>query len=154
MTHAVNLLLQKIKLCSFANLISQKFSDVHSGNIGYSSVQALHSRLASCECARLEYWIFVYLPFGHSSKFFSKNTFSVQQLTLGYHFQLTSSLPRHFQASKKLWNKMLSGAPNDGSLLNALKTLFTLSKVLLDLQKYILIGAIKFISVESSHRAT
>ena len=26
-THAVNLLLQKIKLCSFANLISQKFSD-------------------------------------------------------------------------------------------------------------------------------
>ena len=27
MTHAVNLLLQKIKLCSFTILISQKFSD-------------------------------------------------------------------------------------------------------------------------------
>ena len=26
-THAVNLLLHKIKLCSFTNLISQKFSD-------------------------------------------------------------------------------------------------------------------------------
>ena len=26
-THAVNLLLQKIKLCSFTSLISQKFSD-------------------------------------------------------------------------------------------------------------------------------
>ena len=35
------------------------------GSIGYSRVQALHSRLASCEYVRLEFWIFVYLPFGH-----------------------------------------------------------------------------------------
>ena len=72
-----------IILCSFTNLISQKFSD--SALIGYSSVQALHSRLASCEYARLEYWIFVYLPFGHSRKCFSKATFLLHLLTLGYH---------------------------------------------------------------------
>ena len=105
MTHAVNLLLQKIKLCSLTNLISQAFSDT--AVILGSSVQALHSRVASCEYARLEYRIFVYLPFGHSRKRFSNNTFSVEQLTLGYHFKLTSSLPRHFQASEKLWNKTL-----------------------------------------------
>ena len=49
-----------------------------SGNIGASSVQALHSRVASCEYARLEYRIFVYLPFGYSRKRFSNNTFSVE----------------------------------------------------------------------------
>ena len=42
------------------------------------------------------------------------------------------------------------GAPRDGFLLNALNTLFRLSRVLLDLLKYILIGAIKLISVRSS----
>ena len=63
--------------------MSQKFND--SGNIGYNSVQALHSRLARLEYyatleyyASLEYWIFVYLPFGHSRKILSKNTFSVE----------------------------------------------------------------------------
>ena len=44
----------------------------------------------------------------------------------------------------------LSGAPNDGFLLNSLKTLFSLSRVLLDIQKCILSGTIKFISVRSS----
>ena len=44
----------------------------------------------------------------------------------------------------------IPGAPKDGLLLNALKTLFRLSRVLLDLWKYILISAIKFISVRSS----
>ena len=54
-TVRVNLPLQKIKLCSFTNLISQKFSDTAIIlAIKNSSVQALHSRLASCECARLE----------------------------------------------------------------------------------------------------
>ena len=54
-----------------------------SGNLGYSSVQALHLRLASCEYARLEYWIFIYLatirPF---HKNFPKTTFSLHLLTL------------------------------------------------------------------------
>ena len=36
----------------------------------------------------------------------------------------------------------LSGAPNDGFLLNSLKTLFSLSRVLLDIQKCILSGTI------------
>ena len=43
-----------------------------------------------------------------------------------------------------------AGAPNDSCLLNALKTLFRLFRVLLDLQKCILSGAKKFISVRSS----
>ena len=43
-----------------------------------------------------------------------------------------------------------SGAPNDGFLLNALKTLFWLSRVLLDLLKCILREAVKFVSVRSS----
>ena len=44
----------------------------------------------------------------------------------------------------------IPGEPKDGLLLNALKTLFRLSRVLLGLWKYILIRAIKFISVRSS----
>ena len=44
---------------------------------------------------------------------------------------------------------LCSGAPNDGFLLNALKTLLRLSGVLSDLQKCILSGAIKFVSVRS-----
>ena len=43
-----------------------------------------------------------------------------------------------------------TGAPNDGFLLNTLKTLFRLSSVLLDLYKSILSGAVKFVSVRSS----
>ena len=41
-------------------------------------------------------------------------------------------------------------APNDDFLLNTLKTLLRLSKVVLDLQKYILSGAIKLVTVRSS----
>ena len=40
--------------------------------------------------------------------------------------------------------------PNDSVVLNVLKTLFRLSRILLDLQKYILSGAIKFTSVRLS----
>ena len=36
--------------------------------------------------------------------------------------------------------RSLQGAPNDDFLLNTLKTLFRLSRVLLDLYKYILFG--------------
>ena len=38
----------------------------------------------------------VTILFGHSRTMFSKNTFSLHLLTLGYHFRLTSTLPRHF----------------------------------------------------------
>ena len=41
-----------------------------------------------------------------------------------------------------------SGAPNEGFLLNTLKTLFRLSRVLLDLAKCIINGAIKFVSAQ------
>ena len=44
----------------------------------------------------------------------------------------------------------LTGSPNDGVLLNALKTLFRLSSALSNLQKCILSGAIKVVSVRSS----
>ena len=54
---------------------------------------------------------------------------------------------RKSQVTRKKNSEYLRGTPNDGFLLNALKTLFGLSRVLLDLQKYILSGAIKFISV-------
>ena len=43
-----------------------------------------------------------------------------------------------------------TGAPNDGFLLNALKTLFRLSGVRSDVYKSKLSGAIKFVSVRSS----
>ena len=46
---------------------------------------------------------------------------------------------------------IISAAPKDGFLLNALKTLFMLSRVLFDLQKCILSGARKFVSVRSSY---
>ena len=42
------------------------------------------------------------------------------------------------------------GAPNNAFLLNTLKTLFRLSRVPLDLYKYILSGAIKLVPVRSS----
>ena len=45
---------------------------------------------------------------------------------------------------------VLSGALNDGFLLNTLKTLFRLSRALLDIYKCILRGARKFVSVRSS----
>ena len=45
-----------------------------------------------------------------------------------------------------------SGAPNDSFLPHLLKTLFRLSRVFLDLQKCILSGTIKFVSVRSSQR--
>ena len=54
---------------------------------------------------------------------------------------------------RKLKKRLLtiSGAPNDvGFLLSTLRTLFRLSRVLLDLYKSILSGAIKFVSVQSS----
>ena len=68
-----------------------------SGNVGYISVQALHSRLRVLD--------FVYLPFGHSRTLFLKTTFSLHSLTLGYQFRSTSSLPRQLQAFEKLWKK-------------------------------------------------
>ena len=43
-----------------------------------------------------------------------------------------------------------TGEPNDSVVQNVLKTLFRLSRILLDLQKYILSGAIEFTSVRSS----
>ena len=54
---------------------------------------------------------------------------------------------RKSQVTRKKNSEYLIGTANDGFLLNALKTFFGLSRVLLDLQKYILSGAIKFISV-------
>ena len=61
---AVNLLLREIKLCSFTNLISQKFSD--SALLLAIAVWSLHSRLASCEHTR-----FCLPTFGHSRKVFT-----------------------------------------------------------------------------------
>ena len=43
-----------------------------------------------------------------------------------------------------------TGAPNDGFLLNTLKTPFRLSRALLDIQRCILSGAINFATVRSS----
>ena len=55
----------------------------------------------------------------------------------------------HSESSESTLDR-LSGVPNNGFLKNALKTLFRLPRVLLDLKKYILIRAIKSISVASS----
>ena len=87
--------MHKIKRSCFTSLISQKFS-----------VQAMHSRLASCEYARLEYWIFLMFSYhlAISKKIFSKTTFLLHLLTFGYHF-LSSSAYKYIQASQKLWSK-------------------------------------------------
>ena len=50
----------------------------------------------------------------------------------------------------KLNYKRAAEAPNDAFLLNTLKTLFRLCRVVLDLKKYILSGGIKLDSVRSS----
>ena len=46
-----------------------------------------------------------------------------------------------------MWQRLISGAPKDGFLPNALKTHFRLSRVLLDLYRCILSGDLKFVSV-------
>ena len=48
------------------------------------------------------------------------------------------------------WLLIASEAPNDDFLLNILKAFLRLSRVLLDLEKCILSGAKKFVSVRSS----
>ena len=59
--------------------------------------------------------------------------------------------PREFVLKKvPICCVLFSGAPNDGFLLNTLKTLFRLSRVFLDIWKCIISGAIKFVSVRSS----
>ena len=55
----------------------------------------------------------------------------------------------HIFSKGCLKGALISGAPNNGFLLNALKSLFRPSTVLFDLQKYNLTSAIKFISVQS-----
>ena len=62
---------------------------------------------------------------------------------------LQYSIPTSF-SSLHGKTKVTSGAPKDGFLLNALKSLFRLSGALLDLQKCNLSGAIKFASIRSS----
>jgi len=71
-------------------------------------------------------------------------------LTLKLNIHLFST--RSYVAiSSSLRHKQVAGAPNDGFLLNhALKTLFRLSRVLLDLKKCILRSAIEFVSIRSS----
>ena len=76
-THAINLLLRKIELCSFI-----------------SDSAVILAIAVSKRCTRdlpvVNAQNFVYLPFGHSRKKFSKPSFSL--LTLGYHFRSTSFL--------------------------------------------------------------
>ena len=82
-THPVNLLMHKIKLCSFTSLISQKFSD--------SAVILANSKcpsVASCEYARLEYWIFVYRPFSHCRKNFLRDYFFTVLFDFGLPFSI------------------------------------------------------------------
>ena len=68
---------KKIKLCFFTNLISQKFSDtVLTLTIAVSKRCTKDFPVVNTQGSRTE--IFVYLPFGHSSHIFSKNTFSVE----------------------------------------------------------------------------
>ena len=59
---------------------------------GYSSVQASHTRLASCQYARLEYWIFVYLP---------ENFFNDYFFTALVDFGVPFSI--NFLSSSKFW---------------------------------------------------
>ena len=114
-THAVNLLLHKIKLCFF----------FHQFNQTHSIMVILAIAVSKRWTQDFEHWIFVYLPFGHSRTVFSKTIFSLHLLTLGYNFRLTrSSLPRDFQASEKLWNSMspsVSVVRNGGGHLGLVK---------------------------------
>ena len=56
--------------------------------------------------------------------------------------QLTITTDLHHLQTEKL-GVIRQGYPNDDFLLNTLKTLFRLSRVVLDLKKYILSGGIK-----------
>ena len=63
--------------------------------------------------------------------------------------KLSYTVSMHGNASGFVRNKrdFMSRAPNDGFLLSILKPLFRLSRVLLDLKKCILSGALKFVSL-------
>ena len=82
-------------------------------------------------------------------KLLKSSTCNIEEEILRASLYLTQ--PNSSNSNKtKLKDLDQSVAPNHGFLLNALKTLFKLSRVLLDLQKYIIVGAKKFISVRSS----
>ena len=69
---------EKIPNRTLANNLSEWLKNPGKQTLASKKFKKLHSRLASCENARLEYWIFVYLPLSHARKFFSKNAFSVE----------------------------------------------------------------------------
>ena len=67
--------------------------------------------------------------------------------------QVFSKSPKSMGKSNSFFyfsSAIQSGAPNDGFLLNTMKTLFRLPRVLLDRYKCILIGTVKFGTVRSS----
>ena len=78
-THAVNLLLHKIKLCSFTNLISQKFSD--SAVILAKAVSKHCSQALSV--VKTQGWSTGFLFSYHLAIPERKTTFSLHMLTLG-----------------------------------------------------------------------
>ena len=63
-----------------SNQFNQPKVQWHSGNIGYSSVQELHPRLASCDSTQdaSTGFLFTYQSAIDSRKLFSKNTFQVE----------------------------------------------------------------------------
>ena len=70
----------------------------------------------------------------------------LESFKLHYFFLVSNTQDEYFAVGER----NSAGAPNDSFLLNALKTLFWLSKVFLDLKKSILSDAVKSVSVRSS----
>ena len=93
-THAVKLLWQKIKLCSFANLISQTFSD-SAVIIGYSSALKTY-QLWIRKAGVLDFCLPTIRPF-------QNNIFKDYFFTAVVGFEEPFSV--NFLSSEKLWNK-------------------------------------------------
>ena len=144
---------------SISDLMVKLNSSIRSCEIFFSSIFFSHNNLllvfnyfwsTDSETVRLPYevnWVLQFLLVLQDGLRWLQLLFNLQYCGTTCSFS-TGCL--HVPSNVHLWNKWnKTGAPNDDFLLNTLKTLFRLSRVVLDLKKYILSGGIKLDSVRS-----
>ena len=143
---------------SISDLMVKLNSSIGSCEIFFSSIFFTHNNLllifnyfwsTDSETVRLPYEVNEFYSFC----WFCKMGWDDCSYCLTYNCGTTCSFSTgclHVPSNVQLWNKWnKTGAPNDNFLLNTLKTLFRLSRVVLDLKKYILSGSITLDSVRS-----
>ena len=144
---------------SISDLMVKLNSSIRSCEIFFSSIFFSHNNLllifnyfwsTDSETVRLPYevnWVLQFLLVLQDGLRWLQLLFNLQYCGTTCSFSTGClHVPSNVHLRNK-WNK--TGAPNDDFLLNTLKTLFRLSRVVLDLKKYILSGGIKLDSVRS-----